>query len=148
MKNHVRDYATEAFRFYARNGKSADRYKQKIYDEALEEQKKVEGSSGISDPTPAAIMRAESAVNAKIAEIEDMEAVELTIRELEVARNCKMKRTIEIVYFSDADKKLEKGDIHNRVCKAELDIPASEKTIYRWLSKARKIFAENRGLRI
>lgn len=148
MKNHIRDYATEAFRFYAKNGMSADKYKQQIYDKALEEQKKNEGKSGISKPTEAAIMRAEAAVNAKIAEIKDMEAVELTIKELEISMSCNMKKAIEIVYFADPDKKLEKGDIHNRVHFAEVNIPASEKTIYRWLGKARKIFAENRGLRV
>lgn len=149
MKNHIRDYATEAFRFYARNGKSADKYKQKIYDEALEEYKKrLQSKSGISNPTEAAIMRAEAAVNEKLAEIKDMEAVELTLRELEVSRERNMKKAVEIVYFTDAHKELEKGDINKRVHIAELSIPASERAIYKWLGKARKIFAGNRGLRI
>jgi hypothetical protein len=147
MKNHIRDYATEAFRFYARNGKSAEKYKQKIYDEALQELSKEKGS-GISKPTEAAIMRAETAVNEKVAEIKDMEAVELTMAELNASKYRDYVQAIEFVYFKDADKKLQKGDIYNRVHQAEINIPASERTIYNWLSKARKIFAINRGLRI
>ena len=85
MKDYLRDYCTEAFRFYACNGMNADKYKQKIYDEALEEYTKHEKGSGISCPTEAAIIRAENAVDEKLAEIKDMEAVEMTIAELEAA---------------------------------------------------------------
>lgn len=160
MKNHIRDYATAAFIFYAANGRSADKYKEKIYQEALEKQSKIEKSSGISKPTEAAIMRAEAAVNEKLAEIKDMEAVEKTLAELRAynsfyensSRLMRYERTnivmaVEIVYFTDSKKELQKGDIHDRVHKAALEIPASEKTIYRWLGKARKMFAENRELR-
>lgn len=148
MKNHIRDYATEAFRFYARNGKSVEKYKKKIYDEALQELSQVKGS-GISCPTEAAIMRAEAALNEKIAEIKDMEAVELTMAELQASgRYHDCIQAIKIVYFKDAEKELYKGDIHNRVHVAEIEISASEKTIYRWLALVRKLFAEKRGLRV
>lgn len=160
MKNHIRDYATAAFIFYAANGRSAEGYKEMIYKKALEKQSKIEKCSGVSKPTEAAIMRAEAAVNEKLAEIKDMEAVEKTLAELRAcssfyenpSRLMKHERTnivmaIEIVYFTDAEKELQKGDIHNRVHKAVLEIPASEKTVYRWLGKARKIFAEKRELR-
>ena len=148
MKNHIRDYATEAFRFYARNGKSVEEYKKKIYDEALQELSREKGT-GISCPTEAAIMRAEAALNEKIAEVKDMEAVELTMAELQASiRYYDCVQTINIVYFKDAEKELYKGDIHNRVHAAGIEIPASENTIYRWLAIARKLFAEKRGLRV
>lgn len=149
MKDYLRDYCTEAFRFYACNGMNADKYKQKIYDEALEQQKRMEKSCGISCPTEAAIIRAENAVDEKLAEIKDMEAVEMTIAELEAAgRNHDIVQAIKIVYFQDAGKELEPGDISLRVHAAELDIPASERSVYRYLKKARMMFAEHRGLRI
>lgn len=160
MKNHIRDYSTAAFRFYAANGKSVDKYKDKIYQEALEKQTKMESCSGISKPTEAAIIRAELAVSEKLAEIKDMEAVEKTLAELRAYNNfyenssrlmrherLDIIKAIEIVYFTGANSELQKGDIHNRVIKASEEIPASEKTVYRWLGKARKIFAENRELR-
>lgn len=148
MKNHIRDYATEAFRFYARNGKSADVYEKKIYAEALLEYTKRQGNSGISCPTEAAIIRAEQEVANKIAEINDMQAVEMTMAELRVSpRGKAIVEAINIVYFKDADKDLEKGDIHTRVQNAAVNIPAGERTIYGWLGTARRLFAEKRGLR-
>lgn len=150
MKNHIRDYATAAFRFYAQNGMSAEYYKSRIYNEALEEQKKVEKGCGISCPTEAAIMRAEQRVNEKIAEIKDMEAVDKVMAELsaEPYPGKSIMETIKIVYFKDANKNLKKGDIHNRVHQAVINIPASERSIYGWLNRARVMFAEKRGLRI
>lgn len=148
MKDHIRDYATAAFRFYAKNGMSAEWYKRKIYEEALEEQSKFEKGSGVSKPTEAAIMRAEIAVNAKLAEIKDMEAVEKTIAEFKATAKPYIARAIEHVYFKDADIDIMSGDIQDRVHRAVLDLPASESSIYRYLRKAREIFAENRGLRI
>lgn len=148
MKNHIRDYATAAFRFYAEKNMSADEYKKKIYDEALEDYKKRQKSAGISCPTEAAIIRAERAVNEKLAEIKDMEAVELTVAELRVKPQGRaIVQAIEIIYFKDADKELKKGDIHSRVHTAEIYIPASQNTVYRWLREARRLFAEKRGLR-
>ncbi|OAA94095.1 MULTISPECIES: hypothetical protein [Clostridium] len=149
MKNHIRDYATAAFRFYAKQSMSADKYKKKIYDEALEEYQRKQKGSGVSCPTEAAIMRAEKAVNKKLAEIRDMEAVELTISELRIKTQGRaIVQAIKLVYFKDVDKELKRGDIHTRVHEAELYIPASERWIYNWLREARKLFAEKRGLRI
>lgn len=55
---------------------------------------------------------------------------------------------MEIVYFADPKKELEKKDISDRVHKAELGIPTSERSIYSWLKMARGIFARERGLRV
>lgn len=149
MKNHIRDYATAAFRFYAKQNMSADKYKERIYNEALESYKEKQKSQGLSCPTEAAIIRAEKAVDEKLAEVKDMEAVEKTMAELRVKLQGRaIVQAIEIVYFKDANKELRKGDIHNRIHEAEIYIPASERWIYKWLSEARKIFASNRKLRI
>lgn len=149
MKDHIRDYATEAFRFYAKNGKSAEKFKQKIYIEALEEIKKRETSvkDGISKPTEKAIIAAEEAVSERISEILDMEAVDKVLAEFDVRRKV-INKAIEIVYFTDPDKELQSGDIKNRVVKASVEIHADERSIYRWLKKARELFAYQRGLRI
>lgn len=151
MKNHIRDYATEAFRFYAKINMTADKYKQKIYDEALFNYTKKMKGSGISYPTESAIIAAENEVNEKLAEIKDMEAVEMTLAEIRASGPYSSKaivQAIEIVYFAEANKELERGDISSRIHKAEIEIPASQPTIYRWLCRARTIFAEQRGLRI
>jgi dGTP triphosphohydrolase len=150
MKDYLRDYATAAFRFYAQNGKSAEKYKKKIYDDALEDYtKKQNGTGGISCPTEAEIIAAEDAVDQKLADIKDMEAVELVIAELMCYKYQKdVVRAIEHVYFKDPNEELKKGDIHARVNIAAVDISASENTVYKWLKKARDLFALKRGLRI
>jgi len=40
-----------------------------------------------------------------------------------------------------------KGELHDRVIQAVIHIPASERSIYYYLKKARNIFAYERGLR-
>lgn len=140
MKNHIRDYATAAFRFYAKEG-GAEKYKKKIFDEAMLTQNGGRGS-GISNPTEAMITRAEAAVEDKIAEWKDLEAVEDTLTELRIDFNFEAIKAIEQVYFADDE------DIQGRVHAASLEIPASEGMVYYWLRKAREIFAENRGLRV
>lgn len=149
MKDHIRDYATEAFRFYARNGKSAEKYKQKIYFETLENIKKKEQGikSGISKPTEQALIKAEEALIERMSEILDMEAVDKVLAEFEV-KHKDINKAIDIVYFIDPEGELELGDIKNRVLKASIEIPASERSIYLWLKKARELFAYQRGLRI
>lgn len=148
MKDYIRDYATAAFRFYASKNMTADQYKQKIYDEALFNYKKRMKGSGISYPTESAIIAAENEVTQKLAEIKDIEAVEMTLAELKARSMPYIVEALKIVYFKDSEKPLQKGDIHSRVHYAEINIPASERSIYYYLSKARTIFAEQRGLRI
>lgn len=148
MKDYIRDYATAAFRFYAQNDKSAEAFKKKIYEEALESIKEQEGCTGVSKPTEGAIMRAEKAVNEKIAEIKDMEAVEKVLAEYRSTWKSHIARAIELVYFKDPDKEIGIGDIQNRVNAAVIEISASERSIYYWLKQARELFAQNRGLRV
>ncbi len=147
MRDYLRDYATAAFKFYAQNGKSTEKYKKQIYIKALEEGLIREGSkSGVSKPTEAAVIAAERAVNLKIAEIRDMEAVEKVIAELDVKRKRDIIQAIEFVYFSSPEKDIE--DIKAKVHHAEIFIPASERSIYRWLRQSRNLFAVERGLRV
>lgn len=153
MKDYLKDYSTTAFRFYARNGKSAEEYKKKIHDDAINTIKrrevKTKGSGG--SPTEAMMIEAENMISSKMAEIKDMEAVESTIKQLETMRFNQGRaiiQAIEIIYFKDPYKELIKGQLSSRVLIAAESIPASESFIYRGLRKARDIFAIERGLRI
>lgn len=150
MKDYLRDYATAAFRFYAKNGMSADKYKEMIRQEALEEIKRREATvkDGISKPIESALIAAENAVNEKIAEIKDMEAVEKVLAEYKASWKSHIVKVIELVYFKDPEQELSIGDIQNRVTAATIQICASERSIYYWLREARELFALNRGLRL
>lgn len=147
-KDSIRDYATEAFRFYAACGKlTSEQLKQKVYDEIYTASKKefYHGGRGMpTDATAYAVMAAEGALHDMEAEFRDIVAVEKTLMQL----RRQQKRAVEIVYFEEPNKPLEKGTISDRVHKAEQEIPASERSIYEWLARARRIFAKERGLRV
>lgn len=146
-KTHYRDYATEAFRFLAREG-SSQAYKNRIWNEALARAaERQAGGGGISAPTEAAITRAEAALQSAAAEVQDLEAAEWAILALRGIRGRDAEKALYAVYMEDPDKELVRGEIHDRVVAASVDIPAGEMTIYRWLGLARDLFAERRGLR-
>lgn len=144
-KDHIRDYATEAFRYYSYLGKpSYESLKDKYNKEALEEyQQTHEKGTGIGKPTEAAVIYAETAVRQKQGELWDILAIEKTLVQLNVYE----KKAIDIVYFLHGYRSYKRGEISERVQKASLEIPADIRTVYRYLYKARMIFAYERGLR-
>lgn len=147
-KSHIRDYATAAFQFYACVGGS-EKYKARIWEKAVRDQHKLEGRSGISKPSEAAIMRAERELERVSAEISDLESVERTIHILENRINGNdIIKALKMVYMVEPQRDPERGEISERVHKAEIQIPASERSIYGWLSKARRLFAQARGMRL
>lgn len=150
-KDHIRDYATEAFRYYAKLGKPKfEDVKEKIYKEAIEESKKNElKTNNICSPTELAMMRADKAVVEKKGELEDILAVEETLKQLAYEYNgAEILSVVDRVYFVQPDKAIEKGELKNRVLAAIEEIHIGERTAWRYLAKARDIFAENRGLRV
>jgi len=148
-KDNIRDYATEAFRFYAACGRLTaaeleEKVRQEIYTKSKREFLHNGGPHLSSDATAYAVMQAEDAVAEMQAEFLDILAVERTLMQLDEAQ----RKAVEIVYFTKPDQELEKGEISRRVHQAEMEIPASTDTIFRWLRLARKTFAQARGLRI
>ena len=148
-KDHIRDYATEAFRYYASIGKTFEEVKEEIYRAAIEESRSRElKTNNICSPTELAMMRADKAILEKKGELEDILAVEETIKQIVLEKNgTDIKTAIELVYFVAADKELERNEFSNRVLNAANVIKCDARTVYRYLGKARSIFAENRGLR-
>lgn len=147
LKTHYRDYATEAFRLHARLG-SAEAYKRRVLAEALARRAESGGSAGPGSPTEAAVVRAEAALAETEGTIRDLEAVERAMERIGRMRGgtC-ILRAVREVYEQGADRPLARGEIARRVDRLSVALPASPATIYRWLGLARKIFAEERGLR-
>ena len=148
-KDNIRDYSTEAFRFYAACGRLTaaeleEKVRQEIYTKSKREFLHNGGPHSPSDATAYAVMQAEDAVAEMQAEFLDILAVERTLVQLDEAQ----RKAVEIVYFTKPDQELEKGEISRRVHQAEMEIPASERNIYLWLRHVRRIFAKERGLRI
>lgn len=150
LKTHYRDYATEAYRLHARLG-SAAAYKRRVLAEALARRAESGGSvgsAGPGSPTEAAVVRAEAALAETEGTIRDLEAVERAMERIGRMRGgtC-ILRAVREVYEAEADRPIERGEIARRVDRLSVSLPASPATIYRWLGLARKIFAEERGLR-
>lgn len=142
-KDHIRDYATEAFRFYAKTGG-----KEAYINDLVEDISKSKGT-GVCNPTEAALISKEKAIETRAAELADIEAVDRVFAILDKSyQGCYIKQAIELVYFKDSKKDLTWGDITDRVNKAGMTIPASRAQIFRWLREARKLFAQERGLRL
>ncbi len=141
-KDHIRDYATEAFRFYAKSG-GKDKYIKYLMDDISRNK-----GSGVCNPTEAALVSKEKIIESRAAEFADIAAVDKVMVILDNShQGYYIKKAIEYVYFKDCDEDIAKGEISNRIHYCEIHIPASERQIYYWLKKARTLFAEERGLR-
>lgn len=151
LKDNIRDYATEAFRFYSTVNMSAIEYREKIRRESIDAITKRQGSStgDKGSPTEAQLIYADKVVEEKISEIKDLEAVEKVLNECESQgfTGREMKEVIQIVYFTNSDKPIKKGEVRDRVLRACNKLNISESTTYRYLKRARLLFAHNRGLR-
>jgi len=146
IKDHIRDYATEAFRLYKReNGLKGYANKLKRLADAKE---KASGCSGVSKPTESAVIRLEKLIEERASEIADLQAVENVLYILDINDKTDILQAIEYVYFVDADKPILKGGIQDRVQHLETDAYISIRSAYRALKEARSLFAVERGLRI
>jgi len=147
-KDNIRDYATAAFQYYAKMGKPTYRsLKAQLMADALGQYQKVKSDckgTEVSKPTEAAVLYAEKEIESREAELLDILAVEKVCEMLHFEE----RKAVELVYFQIISRDFKKGEISNLVCNASLMIPASERTVYYYLSKARKMFAIERGLRV
>jgi hypothetical protein len=154
MTDHITRYITEMFRFHARTGglkAFALAHQISAEQAAFARGESLGVQSGLSDPTAAAYGRmcSESKEGDLTAQYLDLLAVEQTLAIIgRLNRSREMCRAIERVYFLDADRPIEWGDIKGRVVAASLWMPASERAIYSWLADARAIAAQERGLRL
>ncbi len=147
LKTHYRDYATEAYRLHARLG-SAAAYKRRVLAEALARRAESGGSAGPGSPTEAAVVRAEAALAETEGTIRDLEAVERAMERIGRMRGgtC-ILRAVREVYEAAPEDELGRGEIQRRVERLSMELPAGRSSIFRWLAIARRVFAEERGLR-
>ena len=113
-KDNIRDYATAAFREYARLG----------------------------CPSPEAISCERDTALAA-----DLRAVGECLQILRVEEQEYIADAVRAVYFVAPEIPLKKGDVGKRVAMFARKYPASEASAYRWLARARRLFAKLRGMR-
>jgi len=150
--DHTRDYATEAFRYYALMGRPTyEQLKQEMYDRILDQEKReLVKVKGLTDPTANAQINAEKEVEKREPELLDILAVGKTVEMLALGKKEKIVQCLEMVYFLEPNRPIRKGEITERVLYATTHpkVLASERQVYYWLKEARCLFAMIRGLRI
>lgn len=139
LSDHLRDYATDAFRFYARVGKlTGDEYIDLV---------KSDSACG-QQPKEIREINALHAASEALGAAYDLDAVRRTLEHLETIGKRDAILAVKAVYFVMPSLPLGYNEIASRVRRFSLSLPASERTVYRWLRLARKVFAIERGLRI
>ena len=147
MKKEVyRDYAAEAFRFYASVG-GLNRYTELLMaDVAVPEGDGLK--SRVLKPTKAVLKLRDKRLKAAASALADLKAVENVLAIFhERANGQEMIHAIQTVYMAQPDHYPGRGEIQDRVLRLAVSLPAAERTIYYWLQQARLTFAVERGLR-
>jgi hypothetical protein len=136
-KNSVTDYATAAFALYFKYGcRGSEELREYLYHRELLKY----------DQPEIAVKRAETVATEYASLISDVAAVEKTLGLFKQCGDSARYKAVELVYLQGGAN--NRKAISLRVRRAALTIPASERTIYRWLREARTVFAEFRGLTI
>ena len=105
--------------------------------------------SGISDPSPEAVIRVERRLENARATLLDMEAVEITLHWLETERDGQeCIAALRAVYMVDPEKGFDRHTIRDRTLAHAEAAHLSQRTVFRRLKKARYKWAEERGLKI
>lgn len=130
-KKLYRDYAIQAFVFWAREGcPDAERYMARIDEEAKKHR----------DP--------EMYIASRMAEVYDIAACCEVFARFEEAGRSEICDAVRVVYMSKPNRKPKREEISERVVAFSLSVPASERSVYGWLEKALREFARCRALRM
>ena len=139
-KDHIRDYATAAFRYWAHVGEPT-------YAEAVERirAKAIRRACSADDEVASAFVAAE--ICKSDASLLDIKACEEVFAELRsLGKECVCSAVRE-VYMPYPHKKLAKGELSGRVVRFSMENYYSERQVYYFLTEACELFATKRGLR-
>lgn len=149
-KDHLRDYATHAFREYAAAGcPTYDQLRDKLIAEAMASSgERLNVKSGIIyKPTEAQIEAAQQRLDKAIGQLDDIVSVIRTMDQLRDLRDGDLIiRCLKIVYFAEPKRDLRRGEITDRVRYAAEVEHIDDSTVFRKLRTARKIFSTERKL--
>lgn len=125
LKDHVRDYVTEAFRVYAAFGELSGR----------ELRRKIVGED-------------RAALELCRPLLCDAAAVRKTLDLLALAGRDDIISAIRHVYFAEPSRLPSRGSFSARVVSFSMNFPASERNVYLWLREGRVLCAYLRGLSV
>lgn len=151
MRDHLRDYATNAFIAYARAGKPTytDLRDRLLKKAASKSSDGIAVQSAPGKPTEAAVMAAQAELDKAAGILGDLLAVDRTIEQIKMRPDGnEIMYCLNTVYFFAAHRPLQRGEITERATYAASEMPADIRTVFRKLAIARKIFAIERGLNV
>lgn len=140
-KDNIRDYATEAFRFWARHGCPT-------YDEAVERIKHRALNRAFGTAPEKALVYAEAEVEKASAGLCDIKACSQVFRTLDDTGRELVCEAVRAVYMIEPWRTPKRGELSRRVLAFALKVPLSERQVYQYLKQARDLFAVVRGLRL
>lgn len=141
-KDPIRDYAEAAFIKYAKAGyPTLEKAKEQIVE-------RVKQDNAFSNSPEDVIEATEKALLKKKAYLDDIEAVNVTLKILERDKKPHILKAVRAVYFNlPKDRDITVRDISNRVKHfATIQYNIDISLAYRWLKYARAVFAGARGL--
>ncbi len=140
-KDHIRDYATAAFRYWASQGCPT-------YEEAVERIKN-RAINKAKDVDPArALIYAEAEVEKRAAELSDIMACEACFKHFQECGKGYICDAVKAVYMPYPGRKLRRRELSGRVLRYSQDNYLSVRTAYYYLNQACCYFASLHNLRI
>ena len=138
-KEYWLDYATHAFVRYAKlGGPTRKEYEEKLRCAAIKKFAML--------PPEKAALKIERVIKDREGRMLDIDAVNSVLKTLEKKGKRDIIGAICAVYFENPIGKPRKGAITSRARRYAIECPADERSVYRWLKSARRLFAIYRGL--
>lgn len=145
-KDRITDYATAAFKDYAKYGATSRELASKLYSRAALTAAEHIGVEAPKNNVGAAIAAAEKTTEECAPLLADMEAVERTFEHLKNKGH--IIDAVKAVYMAEPFQPLSQREIGRRVINFAVNYPADVRTVYKWLKQARQLFAFYRGLNV
>lgn len=140
-KDFIRDYATEAYIYWARHGCPS-------YQEAVERIRSAALRKAYAADPQKASAYADAEVDKASAGLCDILACAEAFRILRESGKGLVCDAVKAVYMHDPWKKPKQHEISGRVVKFAMNAHVSERQVWYYLDEARKTFALMRGLRV
>lgn len=138
-KDRARDIAEDGFADYARWRRcTRTRCEEIIRNAVFDEYREM--------PPEKLLLKAEEAINEAQPLLRSIDAAHKTFEQLERCGKDYIAKAVQFVYCANPNRKPSRNEISMRARAYAMKICADERTVYRWLREARKLYAYNIGV--
>lgn len=140
IKDNIRDYATDAFRYWASVGCPT-------YEEAIARIVKKAESEAVGQPEGTRAAFVDARLNKHMGELGDIRACNECFEYMKAHGKECVCSAVREVYMVCPRKRPARGELSGRVLRFAIDNYYGEAQVYRFLREACEVFAEKRALR-